>query len=169
MGAAGAVVSEVALPPLFGAQQAMHRLMMSTEMATYHAPRVAEQPENMTPRHRLSVEAFSLVPAGYYLQALRARRLLRDQLAALFDSVDILAMPTTPDGAPEGLTSTGDASLLSPWSLVGFPAATVPCGLSPSGMPLGLQLIGKPGADMTVLAAAAFAESLLGRLALPLE
>ena len=135
-------------------------------MVTYHASRHAEQPERMTPRHVQSVRAFSLVPATYYLQALRARRVLKEQLTSLFDQFDILAMPTTPAPAPEGLESTGDASLLSPWSLVGFPAATVPCGIT-DGLPLGLQLVGKAGSDATVLAAAAFAESILGQLELP--
>jgi Asp-tRNA(Asn)/Glu-tRNA(Gln) amidotransferase A subunit family amidase len=151
---------------MFAAQQSIHRLIMSPEMVTYHAPRHAEQRKLMAPRHAQSVRAFSLVPATYYLQALRARRILKEQLTEMFDRFDILAMPTTPAPAPKGLESTGDASLLSPWSLVGFPAATVPCGLA-NGMPLGLQLVGKAGSDAKVLAAAAFAESVLGTLELP--
>ncbi|MEO8540396.1 MAG: amidase [bacterium] len=162
----GATVAEAHLPPIFAAQQAIHRLIMSPEMVTYHATRLAEQEDRMTPRHVQSVKAFSLLPVTYYIQALRARRILKEQLALLFDQFDILVMPTTPAPAPKGLDSTGDASLLSPWSLVGFPAATVPCGLS-NGLPLGLQLVGKPGSDTTVLAAAEFAESVLGLLDLP--
>lgn len=167
MRGAGAQVTEIKLPPMFDAQQSIHRLIMSPEMVTYHADRHADQAERMTPRHVQSVKSFSLVPATYYLQALRARRVLKEQLTDLFNAVDVLIMPTTPAAAPEGIESTGDASLLSPWSLVGFPAATVPCGLSGDGLPLGLQLVGKAGSDNTVLAVARFAESLLGRLELP--
>lgn len=167
MTGSGAKVTEVKLPPMFAAQQSIHRLIMSPEMVTYHADRHAEQAERMTPRHVQSVKSFSLVPATYYLQALRARRILKEQLTALFESVDVLIVPTTPAAAPAGIESTGDASLLSPWSLVGFAAATIPCGLSSDGLPLGLQLVGKAGSDNTVLAAARFAESLLGRLELP--
>ena len=163
----GAEVHEVALPSMFDAQQSIHRLIMSPEMVTYHAPRLAEQAERMSPKHAQSVRAFSLLPVPYYLQALRARRVLREQLTALFNRFDILAMPTTPAPAPMGLESTGDASLLSPWSLVGFPAVTVPSGLSPDGMPIGLQLVGRAGDDAGVLAAAVFAEDLLGQLELP--
>jgi aspartyl-tRNA(Asn)/glutamyl-tRNA(Gln) amidotransferase subunit A len=136
-------------------------------MATYHASRLASQRARMSEKHRLSVEAFSLVPAVYYLQALRVRRVIKEQLEALFAEADIMLVPTAPGPAPEGIEGTGDASLLSPWSLVGFPAATVPCGLASNGLPLGLQLVGPPGGDGTVLAAAEFAESLLGRLSLP--
>lgn len=167
MAGAGATVTEVKVPPMFAAQSAIHRLIMSPEMVTYHADRHAEKANLMTPRHVLSVRSFSLLPVTYYLQALRARRILKEQWTAVFDNFDVLIMPTTPAAAPAGIDSTGDASLLSPWSLVGFPAATVPCGLSPDGLPLGLQIVGKSGSDATVLAAARFAESLLGRLELP--
>lgn len=167
IGAAGASLIEVKLPKLFEAQREIHHLIMSPEMAVFHAPRLSDHRDTMSERHLLLSEAFALLPANYYLQALRARRMLRDQLAALFDTVDVLAMPTTPGPAPEGLESTGNASLLSPWSLVGFPAATVPCGLASNGLPLGLQLVGAPGTDLLVIKAAIEAERVLGRLTLP--
>ena len=85
----------------------------------------------------------------------------------LFSTSDILLMPTTPAPPPAGIASTGDASFLSPWSQVGFPAATIPCGLSPDGLPIGLQIVGPPNGDGAVLAAAEFGERLLGRLSLP--
>jgi len=165
--AAGMATSTVPLPELFKAHQAIHHLIMSTEMAVYHAPRLHQKGELMSPRHKLLAEAFSLVPASYYLQALRARRMLRDAMLPLFDEHRVLAMPTTPGPAPEGLESTGNASLLTPWSLLGFPAATIPCGVSENGLPLGLQLVGAPGTDLTVIAAAIAAERVLGRLDLP--
>lgn len=164
---AGAKTAEVPLPKLFWSFQSIHRLIMSPEMAAYHAPRMDKLRGKMTERHRVMSEAYSLVPANYYMQALRARRVLKDQLLPLFKDYDVLAMPTAPGPAPEGLSSTGDASLLSPWSLVGFPASTVPCGISSNGLPLGLQFVGAPGTDGTVLAAAKEAEKVLGRLSLP--
>lgn len=165
--AAGLATDLVPLPALFNAHQAIHHLIMSTEMAVYHAPRLHQKGDLMSPRHKLLVEAFSLVPASYYLQALRARRMLRDAMLPLFVQYPVLAMPTTPGPAPEGIESTGNASLLTPWSLLGFPAATVPCGMSENGLPLGLQLVGAPGTDLTVIAAAIAAERVLGRLNLP--
>ena len=163
----GVKVKDLPLPTIFAAQKAIHHLTMSTEMAVFHAPRLDVHRDTMSPRHRLLTEAFSLVPAGYYLQASRARRMLRDAMLTLFETADVLAMPTTPAPAPEGLESTGDASLLSPWSLVGFPAVTVPCGIASNGLPLGLQLVGRPGTDLIVIKAAIEAERLLGRLTLP--
>jgi Asp-tRNA(Asn)/Glu-tRNA(Gln) amidotransferase A subunit family amidase len=81
--------------------------------------------------------------------------------------VDALLMPVAPGAAPKGLASTGDASLLVPWSFLGFPAITVNGGLSPEGLPLGLQLVATPRADWQLMRVGAWAESVLGRLPAP--
>lgn len=167
LGATGIGLSDTPLPDLFSAHQSIHHLIMSTEMAVYHAPRMDVHADTMSERHLTLSQAFSLVPAGYYLQALRARRMLRDAMLPLFAENHVLVMPTTPAPAPEGLESTGNASLLTPWSLLGFPAATVPCGLADNGLPLGLQIVGPPGRDDIVINAAIAAERVLGRLDLP--
>lgn len=166
LASSGAKVGECKLPEIFAAHRAVHRLILSTEMATFHSARVATMPDRVVRKNRLAVESFRLLPAPFYIQAQRVRRLVRDAMAALFADFDILIMPTAPGPAPEGIASTGESTFLSPWSQVGFPAATVPCGLS-MGLPLGLQIVGPPGADGRVLAAAEHAESLLGQLTLP--
>ena len=66
-------------------------------------------------------------------------------LTEAFGGVDAMLMPTAPGPAPKG-HGTGDAVLLRPWSLLGFPAITIPGGLSPDGLPLGLQLVAGPRA-----------------------
>jgi aspartyl-tRNA(Asn)/glutamyl-tRNA(Gln) amidotransferase subunit A len=141
--------------------------MLSTESSTFHASRLASKPDTISPKTRETVQAFSVVPAMFYVQALRVRRIIKEQLTRLFDDVDILIVPTTPAPPPEGIASTGDSSFLSPWTQVGFPSATIPCGLSPDKLPIGLQIVGPPNGDGTVLAAAELGESLLGRLDLP--
>ncbi|KKB81185.1 hypothetical protein VW35_03330 [Devosia soli] len=167
LGATGVELADVPLPALFSAHSAIHHLIMSTEMAVFHAPRMHRHADTMSERHLTLAQAFSLVPAGYYIEALRARRALRDAMLPLFADRHVLVMPTTPAPAPEGLESTGNASLLTPWSLLGFPAATVPCGLAENGLPLGLQIVGAPGTDLLVIEAAIAAERVLGRLDLP--
>lgn len=164
--AAGATVREVPLPAIFDAHRAVHRILLSSESSAFHAARASVVPGKAAPKTLATIAAFSLVPAVYYIHAQRVRRLIRDALVGLFDDVDLLIMPTAPGPAPAGIASTGDSSMLSPWSQVGFPAATVPCGVA-NGLPLGLQIVGPPGHDGRVLAAAEHAESLLGLLALP--
>ena len=76
-------------------------------------------------------------------------------------------MAVAPGPAPEGTASTGDASMLVPWSCLGYPAITVNGGLSPSGLPLGLQLVAAPWDDYALLRTGAWAERTLGRLPAP--
>ena len=49
-----------------------------------------------------------------------------------------------------------------PWSLAGFPVISVPCGFDGDGFPVGLQIVGPPGADALVVAAAAAVEAAAG-------
>ena len=135
---AGAAVSDLLLPETFGLTWRLHRIIGGAEGSTYHA---ADHDDSALPGSGGRVG--SLLPAAYYVQARRIRSWLRAALAETFDGLDAMAMPTAPGPAPKG-QSTGDAVLLRPWSLLGFPTVTTPCGLSPEGLPLGLQLVGAP-------------------------
>ncbi len=165
--AKGATVEEVELPELFAALHAAHRLVMSPEAAVVHAARYGRRKEDFSTKHLNGLQAFSLVPATYYLQAQRIRRALKENLLTLFDTYDILLMPTAPGPATFGLQSTGDASLLTPWSFVGFPSASISAGMSDSGLPMGTQLVGAPLEDQKVLRIAAWAEEIGGLLPPP--
>ncbi|MGD9935221.1 MAG: amidase, partial [Dehalococcoidia bacterium] len=165
--AAGATIAEVKLPTFFDLHAAAHKVVMASESVIVHSRRHATKLDLMTPRHRNSFEVNSLVPATFYLQAQRIRRAMVAELAALFTGVDALIMPTAPGPAPEGLDSTGDASLLSPWSFVGFPAASIPAGLASNGLPMGLQIVGRPLGDGAVLAVAQWCQEVTGLLPAP--
>ena len=65
-------------------------------------------------------------------------------------------------GAPRRLDTTGDPGFCTLWSLVGFPTLTLPIGLTKQGVPLGLQVIGRAGADAAVLSVAAWIEQAIG-------
>jgi aspartyl-tRNA(Asn)/glutamyl-tRNA(Gln) amidotransferase subunit A len=113
--------------------------------------------------------AGSLLPATYYLQAQRLRRHLTGVVAAYFarTGFDALLMGTAPDIPPKDLSSSGDWSLLVPWSHLGNPAVSIPGGLSPEGLPLGLQLVGPLLGDEGLLRTAAWCEEVIGRLGMP--
>lgn len=96
-------------------------------------------------------------------------QLLRRELTAGFDGVlaelDALCLPTTPDEAGEiaprdAVTRPDTAPYTRPFSLVGAPAISLPCGLGPAGLPLGLQLVGRRGGDGELLSLAAAVEQL---------
>jgi aspartyl-tRNA(Asn)/glutamyl-tRNA(Gln) amidotransferase subunit A len=102
-----------------------------------------------------------------YVQALMARGPLLERFCAtVFDQADILAMPTSPVPTPT-LADTdtgGDArfvtlanaigALVGPFNYLGLPAVSVPVGFDRNGMPVGLQLVGKPFAEGLLLRAA---------------
>ncbi|MFX8645093.1 amidase family protein, partial [Acinetobacter baumannii] len=67
-----------------------------------------------------------------------------------FANVDVLVAPAAPDTAPEGM-QTGDPRYIIPFTALGGPIATMPVGLAPSGLPLGLMLCSRPGTDAALL------------------
>ena len=90
------------------------------------------------------------ITAVDYLDAQRARGALAVRLLTIFESCDVLAMPTVPFVAPPVEDFASYLMALArnaiPWSLVGFPAVSVPCGFS-DGLPVGIQLVAPPGRE----------------------
>ena len=90
---------------------------------------------------------------GLYKKACGMRKAVARAYAELFKRFDILISPTTMTTAPEEPSACEDAYTAAS-NLAGLPAISVPCGRNAEGMPIGLQIIGRPMADETVLYAA---------------
>jgi aspartyl-tRNA(Asn)/glutamyl-tRNA(Gln) amidotransferase subunit A len=98
---------------------------------------------------------------AYYLRALKVRRIVADEFASAFRTVDVMFMPATPTGAFEIDSHKGDPVEMYlediftvPINLAGLPAITVPVAKDSRGMPLGLQIIGPQYGDEAILKAA---------------
>jgi aspartyl-tRNA(Asn)/glutamyl-tRNA(Gln) amidotransferase subunit A len=96
---------------------------------------------------------------AYYLRAQKVRTLIRGDFESAFEACDLVATPTTPTPAFRLGEKTGDplqmylADIFTvPASLAGIPAVSLPCGLS-EGLPVGLQLQGRPFDEATLLRA----------------
>jgi aspartyl-tRNA(Asn)/glutamyl-tRNA(Gln) amidotransferase subunit A len=104
-------------------------------------------------RNRVVLGAF--LGAGDYVQALRLRRELGDEMTAAMRGVDVLVTGITPGEAPRIDENPGYESfqrpLMMPFNVTGQPAMAVRCGLSGNGLPLGLQIAGRPFDEATVL------------------
>lgn len=124
--------------------------------------------EHRRHRDRLSAPLLALLDAGRAIDAItlaahRARATRwRAEVDALFDHFDVLLAPSAVDEAPEGLQHTGDPIFCRPWSLLGLPCVHLPFTQGASGLPVGLQLVGRHGDDHHLLAAAQWAMQKLG-------
>ncbi len=164
---AGAVVQAVSLPPEFDAALDAHHVIMAVEASAVHLDRLRLRASEYGPRLRVLVETGALVPAPSYLRAQQMRRAIRRATLPLFAGVDCLLVPAAAGPAPVGLEVTGDPSFNTPWSLLGVPAISLPAGLDPHGLPIGVQLVAVPWQETRLFAAAAWCETVLGRGDLP--
>jgi aspartyl-tRNA(Asn)/glutamyl-tRNA(Gln) amidotransferase subunit A len=105
---------------------------------------------------------------AYYLRAQKVRSLIAAEFSRAFETCDVIALPTTPTPAFKLGEKSGDplAMYLSdvftiPANLAGLPAMSLPCGLSENGLPLGLQVIGRPFDESTLLRCGAGLERLI--------
>ena len=163
---AGAAVEEAKLPPTFQVAHAAAYVITRSDTASIHAERFAQKADLYRPAIRSSIEMGMLIPGDLYVRALRIRSQFRRELQPLLDRYDVLLTPTTPAPAPEGM-ATGDPQFQIAWSLSGLPSITVPCGLTTSGLPLGIQLVSKHFTEASLLSAAAWCEDILGRASAP--
>lgn len=158
----GAEVTTLRLPKSFDSAHAAHRVIMSAEAAAVHERLFKREMPRYRPYIRGQVASGLLIPTPTYLSALRIRGIYRDEMSRALAPFDAVATPSTTTAAPEGIAWTGDPAFNAPWSLSGFPSVTVPSGISPGSLPLGLQLAAPSGQDMRLLSVAKWCEGALG-------
>lgn len=157
---AGARVREIALPaPFEGLAEAQHRVW-TYEIARCLADEHRRSPELISERLGSMLGEGSSMPLARYEEALRLVRDCRAALPAVFGGLDALVTPSAPGEAPP-VATTGDPVFNRAWSALGTPALNVPAGAGPSGLPLGVQVVGLPGDDARTLACAAWVEAVL--------
>jgi aspartyl-tRNA(Asn)/glutamyl-tRNA(Gln) amidotransferase subunit A len=162
---AGAVVDEVALPAVAHVGAGAYAVVASEALA-YHTGWLKTRRAEYDPEilRRLQLGAF--VTGADYVRAQQARTLVRAEVDAALARRDVLLAPATPLTAPavdERRTTLGDGPsdvraalirLTRPFNFSGHPACAVPCGFSAGGLPIGMQLVGRPFDEATVLRAA---------------
>jgi aspartyl-tRNA(Asn)/glutamyl-tRNA(Gln) amidotransferase subunit A len=157
----GAEAREVEVPAL--PTTAMFDLIV-TEAKHIHAATLASRAGDLG----RDLQLYLSEPPGDALRVVAALGEVRDYAAALravIEEVDLLALPTCPIGAPPigaDLVEVGGVEMqtffamslrTAPFNAAGLPALSVPCGFTSDGLPIGLQLVGRPFDEPTVLRA----------------
>jgi aspartyl-tRNA(Asn)/glutamyl-tRNA(Gln) amidotransferase subunit A len=139
--------------------------IMLPEASAYHQEMLRDKADLYTEDVRLFLEVGELVLATDYIKALRARTLIQQRWRDMFADIDVLIAPTLttpalpvddpqvtwPDGSTESATDSY-VRFSAPANVTGLPALSVPCGFNDAGLPIGMQIIGKPFAEPVLLA-----------------
>ena len=163
LGEIGASSQDVSIP-LAPKAGALTMSILSVEWSNLHRPLFEPNIDELDHNNKIRFLTGSVIPAQFYYKAQKIRAVLRQQILDALEQVDVLVLPTGPVTAPpvesvpgvqskeHALTGlAGRISFTGPFNLAGTPALSVPCGFSSSGMPMGLQIVGRPFAEETVL------------------
>ncbi|MEM1385796.1 MAG: amidase [Pseudomonadota bacterium] len=170
----GAEIVEFDLPLLDHGLGAIFAIELSSSTAYHDARLRAGQVTVFAEDVRLLVEMGRFVTGADYLTAERYRRRLGEEMAALFAQIDVVLSPTMPltawragerqvnIGGREESVLAVSWRLTYPWNLMGLPAASVPVGNDPDGLPIGVQVAGPAFGEAAVLRASAAVEAAAG-------
>ena len=163
LGELGASSKDVSIP-LAPNAGALTMSILNVEWANLHRPLFEPNFNELDHNNKIRFLTGSIIPAQAYYKAQKIRAVLRQQILDALEKVDVLVLPTGPVTAPPvesvpGIESkehsltglAGRISFTGPFNLAGTPAISVPCGFSAAGMPMGLQIVGKPFDEETVL------------------
>ena len=159
---AGARVTDRELPDMFAQLIDAHPIVMNHESARAMGWELQNAAEGLSEglRERLNFglsRSTAQVEAAYDVFSRT-----QSMFPAAMDGLDILITPSAPGEAPAGLEWTGDPSFNFIWTSLHVPCVTVPAGLGPNGMPLGIQIVGRRGEDKAALAWAQWVASVIG-------
>jgi Asp-tRNA(Asn)/Glu-tRNA(Gln) amidotransferase A subunit family amidase len=157
----GAHVERIELP--FGLDETQKALetILSVGFAMQHAEIFETRRQDIGTGLQALISTGRTVSGSSYAEAVELRVSLQAAVADALRDVEALLTPATTGAAPEGISSTGDPVMQFPWSLLGFPAISLPTGLSSAGLPLGAQLVAAPQREESLLRAAHWCEQVL--------
>lgn len=156
LGAHGAEVVEVKPRGLAEGRMATF-VVLYTEHHAVHAATLRSDFDKYGESARLYAMQGAFISAVDYLNALKLGRLLRHEIDEVLNEVDVLAMPTSPFVTAEAARKPSEhrqgmnTVFTGPFNLTGHPAITFTCGVSSLRIPMGMQLVGKHGAEQTLL------------------
>ena len=154
----GANLVEVTIPSLEYVRAA-NTIIMLSEAYAYHEKNLKARPQDFGEMVRDRFRIGGLFQSSDYVQSLRCRQIVKKEFAQVFQQVDLLVSPTMtqPAAAFEGYDASSTVrgpSFTAPYNLTGLPAISIPCGFTAGGLPVGMQIAGKPFDEPGVIRAA---------------
>ena len=168
LGELGAEVEEISIP-LVAQSAAISTTLIYVDATAVHRRGLEDYPEKYDHNNRVRLLTGALIPAQAHHKANRLRQMLREQILDALSRVDVLVLPAssvqaTPIPTEPGLSRNGKEEFLamlggrrsytSPFNVAGVPALSINCGFTSDGLPVGLQLVGRPYDEPTVFRAA---------------
>ena len=162
LGELGAEIQDVSIPLIVESAVISSAVIMVDAQAP-HAQTMGEHLGEYDHNNRVRLLSGSIVPARVHQKAVRLREMLRQEILAALQQVDVLVMPTSSIPAPlipakAGINSkeevlegyAGRRSFTAPFNLANVPAMSINCGFTTENLPIGLQLAGNPFAEETL-------------------
>jgi aspartyl-tRNA(Asn)/glutamyl-tRNA(Gln) amidotransferase subunit A len=154
----GAKLRDITVAPLWD-WSAAGLVILVSEAYAVHEDNLRTRPQDYGERFRDRVSAGMLYSAADYIQAMRRRRELAAEFARAIADVDVVITTIVPTEAPRidavpKWQPEDQPSMMMPFNVTGSPSVAVCCGFTEKGLPLGMQIVGKPFDEATVLRAA---------------
>ncbi len=170
----GATVTAATLPHANDIATVYLHLVLG-DAAEYHARTLESRPQDYTPNVRMRLEMARYVLAEDYIRAMRGKAIIAHEVDRALEGVDALvcpalSIPAPPIGAATMPVKGGVEAVRTlmlrctqPFNLSGHPAISLPCGKTPAGLPIGLQLVGHKGRTHALVQAALAVEEVIAR------
>ena len=162
----GILIEEITIPHLRHATTAGIVIQLPEATSQHEKYLKGSQSKDYGEDVRGRLKTGVLVTATQYVKAQRVRTVIHNEFLKAFERVDVLVTPALPIVAPridqDAITISGKGEtvrsaltrLMRPYNLAGIPAIVLPCGFSQSGLPMALQIAGRPFEETTILAVA---------------
>ena len=160
---AGLEVTEIDLPAEFDGFETAFRIISNVEGVRGLEAELRDQPDTMNDWLRDMAATRDTWSNDEYKQALSAASDARSALGRIFGTLDLLLTPSTIGEAPADLKRPSLSPFNRLWTLMHGPTITLPSGKGPGNMPLGVQLVARPGDDARLIAHARKISTLLMR------
>ncbi|MCC6981851.1 MAG: amidase [Bauldia sp.] len=161
--ALGEAASTVKLAESFAEAHVFLRNLMLAGMARSLAHYYDHAKERLSPKMQAAIEEGRAVKAVDFIKARDWRVAFLNALDQVFHRFDAIVTPAAIGEAPVGLESTGDPAFCTLWSYCGLPAVTLPLLEGANGLPVGVQLVGRPGGDARLLRTARWLTEFLAK------